>query len=375
MPPASRALIIGGGIAGLSASIALAKVGVSCEVVEIGEGPVGAGMSLSGRVLDVLEELGVYEQCYASAASFTPEMAAPGMKDIAGRAIGAPPTRPERPGAKPPMRVFRPVFAQVLEDAARRHGVTIRKGVTFDTIEDRADAAAVKLSNGETNSFDLVVGADGVGSRTRQLLFPDAPEPAYAGQMSIRWMVPASAIEGEGWYVAGAAGRLGFFHLPHQKVIYVPIVFTMPEKRLSQDEAYRLVRNLLDKFTAPPIVKLRQHLRPDSTLISRPFQWILMPRPWYKGRTLLIGDASHATTAHLGMGAGMALEDSVVLAECVRSASSLAEAYQAFMTRRFERVRLVVDTSLTLSKHEQAGETGLEASLMSAAFAALAKPY
>ena len=90
---------------------------------------------------------------------------------------------------------------------------------------------------------------------------------------------------------------------------------------------------------------------------------------------MLIGDAAHATTAHMGMGAGMALEDSVVLAECIAAASSLSAAYAAFMARRFERVRLVVETSLALSKLEQTNEDGLEASLQSSAFAALAAPY
>ena len=372
----ARALIVGGGIAGLSASIALERIGVHCDVVEIADGPVGAGMSLSGRVIDVLEELGIYDECYATGAHFTPEMAAPAMKDTAGRPLGQPPRRLERPGAKPPIRVYRPEFAGILERAAERLGVNIHKGMTIETIDDRHDAAVVTWSNGEEHRYDIVIGADGVGSRIRSLVFPEAPEPAYAGQMSIRWMIPGPGIDGEGWYVGGDAGRLGFFHLPHQNVIYVPIVISMPEQKLSQGDAYALVKRLLDMFTAPAIVNLRQRLTPDSTLICRAFQWVLVPERWYHGRTLLIGDAAHATTAHMGMGAGMALEDAVVLAECVAAAASYSEAYQAFMSRRLERVRTVVETSLALSKLEQEkGDHGLEATLMSSAFAILAQPY
>ena len=371
----SKGLIVGGGIAGLSTAIALEQTGIHCDVVEIADGPVGAGMSLSGRVIDVLDELGIYDECYATGAPFTPEMAAPGMKDLAGNPIGNPPTRPERPGAKPPIRVYRPEFARILEKTAKHAGVEIQKGLTIDAIDDRDDATVVTMSNGEERHYDFVIGADGVGSHTRTLVFHDAPATAYAGQMSIRWMIPGPAIPGEGWYVGGEEGRLGFFHLPHQNVIYVPIVISMPERRISQEEAYALVKRLLDRFTAAPIVELRKRLTPESTLICRPFHWILMPEPWYRGRTLLIGDASHATTAHMGMGAGMALEDSIVLAQCFSAANSVEEAYQMFMARRFERVRTVVETSLTLSKLEQEGDQGLEAGIMSAAFAKLAKPY
>ncbi len=371
----SDGLIVGGGIAGLSAAIALARVGVHCDVLEKGDGPVGAGMSLSGRVIDVLDELGVYDEAYKTGAPFTAEMAAPRMKDLTGNPIGVAPTRRDRPEAKPPVRVYRPEFATILEKRAAELGVTIQKGVTAEAIENGDSEAIVTLSNGEQRRYDFVIGADGVNSHTRSLVFPDAPPTAYAGQMSIRWMSYGPPVAGEGWYVGGREGRLGFFHLPHQNVIYAPVVFAMPEKRISQEEAYRMVKGLLDKFTAPPIVELRSRLTPDAILISRPFYWILMPDPWFRGRTLLIGDAAHATTAHMGMGAGMALEDAVVLAECLAAAPSLTEAYASFMARRFDRVRLVVETSLALSKLEQKGDQGLEASLMSTAFAALAKPY
>ena len=150
----------------------------------------------------------------------------------------------------------------------------------------------------------------------------------------------------------------------------------MPEQKLTQAEIYSLVKNLLDSYTAPAVVELRRHLTPSSDLICRPFKWILVPPPWHRGRTLLIGDAAHATTAHMGMGGGMALEDAVVLAKCIAAAPTLADAYDAFMSRRLERVRTVVKTSVTMSRIEQAGTSRLEnVALMSSALAAIAQPY
>ena len=151
----------------------------------------------------------------------------------------------------------------------------------------------------------------------------------------------------------------------------------MPEwKRLSHDEVFSLFTRLIESYTAPAIVELRSRLTPDSQLIGRPFEWLLLPKPWYRGRALLIGDAAHATTAHMGMGGGMALEDAAVLGQCVGEASTLPEALDAFMTRRFERVRSVVETSVRLSHLEQEKAPSSEnQALLTSALRVLAEPY
>lgn len=373
----SEGLIVGGGIAGLASALALARAGVHCEVVDLGDAPVGAGMSLSGGATQALTDLGIYDECHDSGSPFRPEMSSPVMMDASGAPLGPPPPpMPPRPGSRPPLGVFRPTFAGILESAALAAGATLRRGVTIEEIRDTSEGSQVLLSTGERRRFDFVIGADGIGSRTRSLIFPDAPEPAYAGQMSIRWMLPGPALSGEGWYVSGELGRLGFFHMPKQDLTYVPMVLNRPEGRLSQDEAYQAARTLLDSYTAPAVVDLASRLRPDSTLIARPFRWLLLPAPWHRGRTLLIGDAAHATTAHLGMGAGMALEDAVVLGECIAAADSLPGAYETFTARRYERVRAVVQTSVALAEAEVVEKPQAELDdLRGGAMRVLARPY
>jgi len=145
---------------------------------------------------------------------------------------------------------------------------------------------------------------------------------------------------------------------------------------MSQEEVHALFARLLDSYTAPAMVELRSRLTPDADLICRPFDWILLRDKWHRGRTLLIGDAAHATTAHMGMGGGMALEDAVVLAQCIAAAPTLSAAFDAFMARRFERVRTVVETSVALSQLEQAKAPASEnVKLLTTAFAAIAEPY
>ncbi len=371
----STGLIVGGGIGGLSAAVALARVGVACDVVELAEAPLGASLAFSGRAAEALVELGVYAETHRTGTPFGPDSTATSIRDASGRLINPGPRRPTWPGAVEAVAVYRPVFLDVMAAAAQHLGVTIRQGVTARTIQDGADAVSVTFTDGETRRYDLLVGADGIGSSTRTMLLPNAPLPTYAGQLSIRWMAPGPAIQDEGWY-HGSVGRLGFYYLP-QNLVYVPAVITMPEwQRMTRDELFALFTRLLDSYTAPAIVELRSRLTPDARLIGRPFEWLLLPQPWYRGRALLIGDAAHATTAHMGMGGGMALEDAAVLSQCVAQAATLPEALGAFMTRRFERVRLVVETSVKLSRLEQEHAPPSEnQALLTTAFQTLAQPY
>ncbi len=375
MACASSALMIGGGIAGFSAAIALSRVGVKCDLVEIAHAPLGASLGISGRAAEALDELGVYDECYATSTPWTRDTTVASLFDTAGNLLSPGPQRPDWPGSKTALGVYRPVLLTILEEQAKTLGVHIEKGLTATAVEDNQDAVVVTLSNGEKRSYDLVVGADGIGSRTRAMLFPDVPKPAYAGQMSIRWMAPGPAVQPEGMYV-GPVGRVAFYYLP-QGYVYVPAVINAQEYvRLSKEEVFALFTKLLDSYTAPAIVELRQRLTPESDLICRPFEWILLQGSWFKGRSLLIGDAAHATTAHMGMGGGMAFEDAVVLAQCVAKASTLQEAFETFMARRLPRVRTVVETSVALSRLEQAKAPPTESrAMMKVAFEAIAAPY
>lgn len=376
MACASNALIVGGGIAGLSAAVALSRIGVSCTVVELADEPLGASLGLSGRAADALDELGIYDACFAEGRPFGLDSTVLSQRDAEGCLISAGPSRPPAwPGAKTAVAIYRPVLLRILKDTAEALGVKVHTGMTTRSIEDDELGSVVTLTNGDQGRYDFVVGADGIGSATRKMLFPEAPKPTYAGQLSLRWMAPGSAIEPEGWYLS-SVGRLGFYHLP-QDLVYVPAVIDAKERvRVSDDDAVVMLGRLLESYTAPAIVELRNRLTPESTVICRPFEWIFLTEPWHKGRTLLIGDAAHATTAHLGMGGGMAIEDAVVLAQCVAGASTLPDAFDAFMTRRYDRVRTVVENSVALSNLEQEKADPAEsAAFISAALQALAQPY
>lgn len=319
----SSALIVGGSIGGMTAAIALAKAGVKVDVIELANEPLGASLAFSGRAAMALVELGIYDRVSATGRPALPGNTAMSIRNgTTGEIINPGPQRPEWPGVVDAVGVNRPVFLDVAQEEAERLGVRVRKGVTYDRFEDGADGVAVWFTDGETGRYDLMVAADGINSPIRELIFPDAPKPAYTGQLSIRWMVPGEPVQDEGWY-ASPVGRLGFYYLP-QGVTYVPAVFNVPELRWFSEEDIRgLFTQLLDSMSAPAIRELRSRLDDTSVLIGRPFHTIMMPDPWHKGRIVLIGDAAHATSAHMGMGGGMAVEDSVVLGQCIAAAQTL----------------------------------------------------
>jgi 2-polyprenyl-6-methoxyphenol hydroxylase-like FAD-dependent oxidoreductase len=375
MACASTALIVGGGIAGLSCAIALTRVGVQCEVIEKGNPKEGASIAFSGRAASALVELGIYDLIHNAGTPFPHDSQVTTMRDAAGNSLSRSISRPTWPDAKEAVGIYRPTLIEIMIKVAIDLGVKIHQGTTFTKLENSANGVTVWLSTGNYHKYDFVVGADGINSATRKELFPSIPEPTYTGQWSIRWMAPGPQVQPESWYQS-SLGRVGFYYLP-EGYVYVPCVIDQPENiRLTSDEIYHRFSNLLDSMTAPAIIELRQRLHRDSDLVARPFRWILLSSPWYDNRTILIGDAAHATTSHMGMGGGMALEDSVVLAQCIRDAPTVDEAFKAFMKRRYERVRTVVNTSVELSNLEQQNAPPIERKKhLENAFAALSSPY
>ncbi|MFC8085951.1 FAD-dependent monooxygenase [Streptomyces sp. NPDC057340] len=83
-----------------------------------------------------------------------------------------------------------------------------------------------------------------------------------------------------------------------------------------------------------------------------PEEWLIAPAPWHKGRIALIGDAVHAVTPHLGQGAAQAIEDGVVLAECLAAYGDHEEAFTAYSERRYERCKLIVESSVAIGEYE-----------------------
>jgi len=371
----NRVLIVGGGLSGVSAAICLQRQGIDVEIIEREPvwGALGTGITLMGPAMRALKQLGVLEQCMAEGDGgsemclFNAEGDLLHTLEIHGL-LG-----PDWPAVGGMMR---PTLHKILADTACEKGVSVRTGVTVASLQQHPDRVDVKLSDGSTGSYDLVLGADGMRSQIRNLVFGDeAPQPRALGQAVWRALLhrPAS-VTGE-FQFYGPGLKTGFTPLGPDRMYEFLVQPVADEVLPPPEERPARMRELLSVFGGV-VAEVRETITEPEQVDVRKLYWLLMPSPWYRGRVLLIGDAAHATTPQLAMGGAIALEDGIVLGELLASESELETVMQKFMERRFERCKMVVQNSVQLSEWEKnAAEHEADAGqLQTDSFVALAAP-
>lgn len=352
--PLERVLVIGGGFSGMATAIQCAKLGLTVELVEIDPGwrSYGAGISIGGPTLRALRTIGVLD------AFFERGHGGDGVNlfTALGHPIGTLPT-PRVAGEDVPGggAIMRPVLADMLAQATRAAGVHVRLGCTFQQIELLEDEVQVAFTDGTQGCYDLVVGADGLYSKVREALFPEAPKPRYTGQGVWRAVVPrpADIVCATMWL--GQKVKAGVNPVSRDEM-YVFVTEDRPTNEHIDPAAWpRMLSDLLAAFDVPVLQAIRAQLGPQSRCNYRPLESLLLPAPWFRSRVVLVGDAVHATTPHMAAGAGIGIEDAIVLAEELGRGETVAAALEAFQARRWERCRLVVENSGRLGEIEIAG--------------------
>jgi 2-polyprenyl-6-methoxyphenol hydroxylase-like FAD-dependent oxidoreductase len=372
-----RVLIVGAGLAGLSAGIALASRGYHVDLVDLDARVDGASIGISARAVDALAELGVLAECEAE-ATVLPVPVFSNQWDSSGNQLPLPPMPqiPPRPDGIPAMIViYRPILARILEAAAMRAGVNLRRPLSISQLRNSADSVAVTFTDGGRSDYALVIGADGLHSATRKLVFGTEIEPHYIGHMSLRWVARDIDPGQSGFYHSDAGGMLAVALLPG-RMTYTASGVDLPNRPVSPAEARDFMREVLDGFSYPYIAELRSRLDDQQVVIARPYETVRIDGDWYREQVLLIGDAAHATTPNVSSGGGMALEDGVVLAQELAAADNIPAALECFMRRRRTRVNLVVDSSIRLMELDSSGASQQEAApIRMMAMGTLAQPY
>lgn len=375
MQTLESAVIVGGGIAGLTTAVALGRLGVACEVLELRSAPAGAAITIQNRAVNALEHLGLLDEVLEVGAVRT-QSEIFRYVDAHGAVIPTPPMPPEPEGGLPSAVVIhRRELARILRTAAQHSGAVIHDGTSLTAVEQSDDSATVTRTDGVTSTVDLVVAADGVRSATRSLVFGDTVIPEYTGTTMFRWVVPGVPDLGPtGFYQASnlvvlVRLRDGSVYLATGRDYDQP-------PRFDQAQARQIVRENLEQFDAPLPTELLARLDDSSQIVVNDYHWLMLPDPWYRGRVIAIGDAAHATTAHLSSGGGMAIEDAVVLDEEVGRGGTVPEVLRRVVDRRFERTRLVVDTSVQLGDMLKRGVPAPEQNAVRGkALGALRAPY
>lgn len=371
---ARRILIVGGGFAGMSAAIEMRKTGAEVDLVEIDPEwrNYGAGISLGGATLRAFRQLGVLEEFLAHGSAHD----GVSIRLPHGVQIGELPT-PRIAGAEVPGggAIMRPMLARILADATRRAGTRVHLGCTFSTIEQDAEGVEVSFTDGRRERYDLLVGADGLHSKVRQAVCPEAPQPRYSGQGVWRAVVPRPPEIRTATMWVGPRIKPGVNPVSKEEM-YLFITEPRPvNEHVDPATFVEQVRALLADFPAPELQEIRRQLGPGSLVVYRPLEALLLPRPWFRGRIVLIGDAVHATTPHLASGACIGIEDALVLAQELARHDDPAPALAAFEERRWERCRMVVQNSARLGEIEIAGgDKDEHARVMRESLMALAEP-
>jgi 2-polyprenyl-6-methoxyphenol hydroxylase-like FAD-dependent oxidoreductase len=369
-----NALIVGGGIGGMSAALAMARLGVAVTLID--SDPhwrvYGAGITITGMSLRAFDDLGVLEDIRAR--GFVHD----GMRPLRfdGEPLG-PPMR--APAGSPPIMhaggIMRPVLHDILSTRVRGAGIDIRLGVTVDALNQDEEGVDIALSDGVSERFDLVVGADGIYSTMRTILFPDASKPRFTDQGCWRIVAdrPPQVDRAEIYF--GGPLKLGMSPIS-QAQMYVFLLEHVPgNPRFAPETHVEHLVELMAPFGGN-VSAVRAALSEKSQIVYRPLEWLMLPDPWYRGRVVLIGDAAHATTPHMASGAGLAVEDGLVLADELMKTDEVAAALRRFMQRRFDRARLVVETSVRQGEMEIGGADRSQQTIMLAsATRALAQPY
>lgn len=370
-----RALVIGGGFSGMSAAIECAKQGITVDLVELDAQwrADGAGISVSSPSLRALQAVGVLEEVmkqgwYGSGVH---------MHLANGSLIGVLPT-PSVAGHNFPGNagIMRPALASILAKATRTAGVDVRLACSFTQITQQVDDVEVVFTDGSTRRYDLVIGADGLYSKVRQQFFPDAPKPRYTGQSIWRAVVPRpEEITTVHMWLGDGHVKVGVNPVSKDEMYVFVTEERVVNERIPAEQQPQMLRDLLAPFAAPQVQAVRNAIGPDARVVFRPLEGMLMPCPWHAGRVVLIGDAVHATTPHLASGAGIGIEDGIVLAQELGRAVKLETALKAFENRRFERCRAVVENSGKLGEIEASGgDKALHGQIMRSTMAMLADP-
>lgn len=352
MPADTRVLVVGGGIGGLSATIALRARGVTVDVVELNPkwDVYGVGILQPGNAIRALDALGLADQ--AIAAGFAMDGDRFHLADGTLLADNEHPRvlGPDYPGLN---GITRPRLHEILTSTVKRSGADIRLGMTVSALTQRGDGVDVTLTDGSTGRYDLVIGADGINSLIRSLVFPDAPAPQYTGQVVWRYNLPRPPEVDKLWMFVGTDGKAGLVPLS-EDLMYLLLVEKPPDDaplRPPRDQLATVLRQRLSEFGGM-IARQRELITDADKVVYRPVEAVFVPAPWYRGRVVLIGDAAHATSPHVGQGAAMAMEDSLVLAEEITGTTDTDAALSGFMERRYDRVRTIVDVSMQIGRWE-----------------------
>ncbi|RDB05789.1 FAD-dependent monooxygenase [Runella aurantiaca] len=343
-----KILIVGGGIGGQSVAIGLKKVGFAVDVVEIlSEFNVyGVGIIQQANALRALDAIGVADEVMRRGSPYGKvKLCLPHGVQI-GEA-GTPPIGrfPSHNG------ISRRILHDVLFEEAQKIGLKYRMGVTVESIDNQLDIANVTFTDGTTDSYDIVIAADGVHSKVRKLIFGEF-KPNYVGLSVWRYPFKRPAGLDTGYIFFNKKHKIGVIPMTAESCYIFLNSAEGDNPTIPEDQLVEKLKGYMSAYPVPVVQELIPQVTDAKLVNYRALETLKMPAPWYKNRVVVLGDAAHTTIPQLGSGAALAIEDAVVLIEELQKEGEVEEVFDRYMKRRYERCMMVVDVSETLGAWE-----------------------
>jgi 2-polyprenyl-6-methoxyphenol hydroxylase-like FAD-dependent oxidoreductase len=355
----------------------LRRVGVAVDVAEIRHDvaeQAGVGLSMQGNSMAALGRLGLASACLKAGI--------PGnylnIRRPDGTVVARQPLLPMGGPAYPATTgITRKALHRILLSGAMGAGAVLQEGCTVRQFAQDGDGVDVEFNTGRSARYDIMVGADGLYSKTRGALFPECA-PVFDGQAVWRAGIPRPrgnfATE---LHFGGPLGLVGLCPVSADSA-YVYIVESVAQgTRHEGDAATATMLEKLAGYSSPLIRAAAQHLPESKSVTFRALESILVAAPWYQGRVVLMGDAAHAGPPVLAQGAAMGIEDAVAFGELAAGDLAIDVLMARFMTRRFPRAALVVRNSRQLCEWEVTHQATPElvGKIMYESQLALAQPF
>ncbi|MFD7004221.1 FAD-dependent oxidoreductase [Streptomyces mirabilis] len=358
---ARTALVIGGGIAGPVAAMALRQAGIEAAVHEAYDHTAdgaGGGMTIAPNGQNALDAIGAGDLVRAIGTPVT----AMGLRSWTGKHLArfAPPTR--LPSSQ---FVWRADLYRAIYDEAERRSVPIHHGKRLTGTTGTGSGVTAHFADGTHASADILIGADCIRSTVRSLIDPAAPQPNYAGLVCFGARMDRSEMPSTdgvmymcfgkraffGYQVFDDSSAVWFVNLPH----HAPM--TVAEAQAIGAEEW--MRTLRTAFADDRTPALEMISRTDvgQLLITGPMENMPRVANWTYGRMTLIGDAAHAASSSSGQGASIAAESAVELARCLRDLP-YDQAFSAYEQLRRPRVERIIKLGARTNSNKTAGPIG-----------------
>ncbi len=333
-----KALIIGGGIGGPALALFLKRAGIEAEIYEARETAEGYSLGLSGNGMAVLQELGLDRAAFAEGSAVTKGLIETGKGRVLGESVLA-------SGELKSVFIKRVPLGKILTDEVERQGIKIMRGKKLQNIEETSQGGVVAtFADGTTAEGDLLIGCDGVHSRTRQIIDPTFPGAVFTG------------LNNSGGYTAGVKVaslpeivhfvfcKRAFFGYHVSPTSYIYWFTNWPVKEEPTRGAYEGMTDAQRREEMLEVYKddqpfIQEIIQGAETTFPYFASYALKTQPtsWHKGPVVLMGDAAHAISPSSGQGASLALEDAGVLAKCLRDIPDLEQTLATYEHLRRER--------------------------------------